>query len=318
MTEQIKQRQPLIELKDVTKTYHDGKRKDVFAVSNFNLTLYEGETLGLVGESGCGKSTIGNMLVHLFTPDEGSILFHGQDIASMNEREFHPLRKEIQMVFQDPYSSLNPRKKIGWLLEELLKIHRKDMKKEERKAKVEEILKEVGLDAEYANRYPKELSGGQRQRVSIALAFLMKPSFIVADEPVSALDVSVQAQILNLMRELQEKYKLTSLFISHDLGVVSYLSDRIGVMYLGHLVELGTTKEILEHPAHPYTKALFHANEKVVVGEIPSPSDPPSGCPFHTRCEYCTERCKTEMPQMRTLSGDEYDVHIAACHRIPV
>lgn len=192
------------------------------------------------------------------------------------------------------------------------------MKKEERKAKVEEILKEVGLDAEYANRYPKELSGGQRQRVSIALAFLMKPSFIVADEPVSALDVSVQAQILNLMRELQEKYKLTSLFISHDLGVVSYLSDRIGVMYLGHLVELGTTKEILEHPAHPYTKALFHANEKVVVGEIPSPSDPPSGCPFHTRCEYCTERCKTEMPQMRTLSGDEYDVHIAACHRIPV
>ena len=305
MTEQIKQRQPLIELKDVTKTYHDGKRKDVFAVSNFNLTLYEGETLGLVGESGCGKSTIGNMLVHLFTPDEGSILFHGQDIASMNEREFHPLRKEIQMVFQDPYSSLNPRKKIGWLLEEPLKIHRKDMKKEERKAKVEEILKEVGLDAEYANRYPKELSGGQRQRVSIALAFLMKPSFIVADEPVSALDVSVQAQILNLMRELQEKYKLTSLFISHDLGVVSYLSDRIGVMYLGH-------------PAHPYTKALFHANEKVVVGEIPSPSDPPSGCPFHTRCEYCTERCKTEMPQMRTLSGDEYDVHIAACHGILV
>lgn len=318
MTEQIKQRQPLIELKDVTKTYHDGKRKDVFAVSNFNLTLYEGETLGLVGESGCGKSTIGNMLVHLFTPDEGSILFHGQDIASMNEREFHPLRKEIQMVFQDPYSSLNPRKKIGWLLEEPLKIYRKDMKKEERKAKVEEILKEVGLDAEYANRYPKELSGGQRQRVSIALAFLMKPSFIVADEPVSALDVSVQAQILNLMRELQEKYKLTSLFISHDLGVVSYLSDRIGVMYLGHLVELGTTKEILEHPAHPYTKALFHANEKVVVGEIPSPSDPPSGCPFHTRCEYCTERCKTEMPQMRTLSGDEYDVHIAACHGILV
>ena len=317
MTEQIKQRQPLIELKDVKKTYHDGKRKDVFAVSNFNLTLYEGETLGLVGESGCGKSTIGNMLVHLFTPDEGSILFRGQDIASMNERQFHPLRKEIQMVFQDPYSSLNPRKKIGWLLEEPLKIHRKDMKKEERKAKVEEILKEVGLDAEYANRYPKELSGGQRQRVSIALAFLMKPSFIVADEPVSALDVSVQAQILNLMRE-QEKYKLTSLFISHDLGVVSYLSDRIGVMYLGHLVELGTTKEILEHPAHPYTKALFHANEKVVVGEIPSPSDPPSGCPFHTRCEYCTERCKTEMPQMRTLSGDEYDVHIAACHGILV
>ena len=310
----------LLEIENLRKYFpiNGVKGPGVQAVQDVSLYIKKGETLGLVGESGCGKSTIGNMLVHLYTPDEGSILFRGQDIASMNEREFHPLRKEIQMVFQDPYSSLNPRKKIGWLLEEPLKIHRKDMKKEERKAKVEEILKEVGLDAEYANRYPKELSGGQRQRVSIALAFLMKPSFIVADEPVSALDVSVQAQILNLMRELQEKYKLTSLFISHDLGVVSYLSDRIGVMYLGHLVELGTAKEILEHPAHPYTKALFHANEKVVVGEIPSPSDPPSGCPFHTRCEYCTERCKTEMPQMRTLSGDEYDVHIAACHRIPV
>ena len=307
----------ILTIKNLSKSYHD-KKSEVKALDDINLDVYEKEFISIVGPSGCGKSTIGNMLVHLFTPDEGSILFRGQDIASMNEREFHPLRKEIQMVFQDPYSSLNPRKKIGWLLEEPLKIHRKDMKKEERKAKVEEILKEVGLDAEYANRYPKELSGGQRQRVSIALAFLMKPSFIVADEPVSALDVSVQAQILNLMRELQEKYKLTSLFISHDLGVVSYLSDRIGVMYLGNLVELGTTKEILEHPAHPYTKALFHANEKVVVGEIPSPSDPPSGCPFHTRCEYCTERCKTEMPQMRTLSGDEYDVHIAACHGIPV
>lgn len=284
------------------------------AVDDVSFKIKKGETLGLVGESGCGKTTVGRTLLHLYEPTAGTVLFDGQEITKKNLLE---IRKDMQMVFQDPYSSLNPRKKIGWLLEEPLKIHRKNMKKEERKAKVEEILKEVGLDAEYANRYPKELSGGQRQRVSIALAFLMKPSFIVADEPVSALDVSVQAQILNLMRELQEKYKLTSLFISHDLGVVSYLSDRIGVMYLGHLVELGTTKEILEHPAHPYTKALFHANEKVVVGEIPSPSDPPSGCPFHTRCEYCTERCKTEMPQMRTLSGDEYDVHIAACNVIP-
>ena len=319
MTEQIKQRQPLIELKDVTKTYHDGKRKDVFAVSNFNLTLYEGETLGLVGESGCGKSTIGNMLVHLLTPDKGSILFRGQDITSMNERQFHPLRKEIQMVFQDPYSSLNPRKKIGWLLEEPLKIHRKNMKKEERKAKVEEILKEVGLDAEYANRYPKELSGGQRQRVSIALAFLMNPAFLVADEPVSALDVSVQAQILNLMRELQEKYQLTSLFISHDLGVVSYLSDRIGVMYLGHLVELGTTEEILKNPAHPYTKALVGAQFSVhmdptkkiesIESEAPSPLDVPVGCPFQNRCEHCTEKCKKEMPKLKEIAPG----HEVAC-----
>lgn len=308
------EKQPLVELKDVTKTYRDGKRGPVFAVSGLTLTIYQGETLGLVGESGCGKSTVGNMLVHLLRPDFGEILFRGEDTAAMSERQFHPLRKEIQMIFQDPYSSLNPKKTIGWLLEEPLKIHRKDMKKEQRKEKVEAMLREVGLDAEYANRYPKELSGGQRQRVSIALAFLMNPAFLVADEPVSALDVSVQAQILNLMRELQEKYQLTSLFISHDLGVVSYLSDRIGVMYLGHLVELGTTEEILKNPAHPYTKALFDVNAGVLQGEIPSPSDPPSGCPFHTRCAYCTEKCKTEMPQMRTLSGEGESIHIAACH----
>ncbi len=314
MTEQIEQKIPLIELKNVTKTYRDGKRGNVLAVSGLDLTIYEGETLGLVGESGCGKSTVGNMIVHLLTPDCGSILFRGQDTASMSERKFHPLRKEIQMIFQDPYSSLNSRKKLGWLLEEPLKIHWKGMKKEERRAKVEAMLKEVGLGVEHANRYPKELSGGQRQRVSIALAFLMNPSVIVADEPVSALDVSVQAQILNLMHDLQEKYQMTSLFISHDLGVVSYLSDRIGVMYLGHLVEIGTAEELLAHPAHPYTKALFDANAKVLPGEIPSPSDPPSGCPFHTRCEYCTERCKTEMPQMQTLSGEGYSVHAAACH----
>ena len=315
MTVQPRFQQPLIELKNVIKTYNDGKRGNVLAVSDLNLTIYEGETLGLVGESGCGKSTVGNLLVHLLTPDSGSILFHGKDIASMNERQYHPLRKEIQMIFQDPYSSLSPRKKIGWLLEEPLKIHRKDMKKEERKARVEEMLKEVGLSAEHANRYPRELSGGQRQRVSIALAFLMDPSFIIADEPVSALDVSVQAQILNLMRKLQEKYQLTSLFISHDLGVVSYLSDRIGIMYLGYLVELGTTEEILAHPAHPYTKALFDANVKALPGEIPSPSNPPGGCPFHTRCEYCTERCKKDMPQMQILSGEGYRVHAAACHK---
>lgn len=317
----MENKQPLVQLKDVTKTYQDGKRGSVFAVSGLSLDIYEGETLGLVGESGCGKSTVGNMLVHLLKPDSGSILFRGEDTAAMSERQFHPLRKEIQMIFQDPYSSLNPRKKIGWLLEEPLKIHQKNMKKEERKKKVEEMLREVGLDVEYAGRFPKELSGGQRQRVSIALAFLMAPAFLVADEPVSALDVSVQAQILNLMRQLQKKYQLTSLFISHDLGVVSYLSDRIGVMYLGHLVEIGTTEQLLSHPAHPYTKALFGASEKILPGEIPSPSDPPSGCPFHTRCEYCTERCKTEMPQLRIVSDASktkqdasYYVHAAACH----
>ena len=205
MTEQIKQRQPLIELKDVTKTYHDGKRKDVFAVSNFNLTLYEGETLGLVGESGCGKSTIGNMLVHLFTPDEGAILFHGQDIASMNEREFHPLRKEIQMVFQDPYSSLDPRMKVHDIIAEGMRIHKMNASRAEEIEEVQNLLRSVGLNAEHASRYVHEFSGGQRQRIGIARALILNPEFVVCDEAVSALDVSVRAQVLNLMRNMQQK-----------------------------------------------------------------------------------------------------------------
>ena len=314
----------MIELKDVTKTYHDGKRKDVFAVSNFNLTLYEGETLGLVGESGCGKSTIGNMLVHLFTPDEGSILFRGQDIASMNEREFHPLRKEIQMVFQDPYSSLNPRKKIGWLLEEPLKIHRKDMKKEERKATVEEILKEVGLDAEYANRYPKELSGGQRQRIGIARALAVQPEFIVLDEPISALDVSIQAQIVNLLVDLQKKMGLTYLFVAHDLSMVKHISDRVAVLYLGTLVELTTSEELYANPRHPYTQALLSAipipdpkveaerdRKKIrLEGEVPSPINTKPGCKFQGRCKYAKDICRQQMPELKDVGNN----HFVACH----
>ena len=309
-------KEPILELKNVKTTFKVPKGI-LKAVNGVDLTIYKGETVGLVGESGCGKSTLGKTIMRLYRPDEGQVMFEGQDIWRYNKKEKKEYTKNVQMIFQDPYACLDPLSVVSDIVAEGMKIH-KMYKGPELEERVLELLKMVGLNKDHANRFPHEFSGGQRQRVSIALAFLMKPSFIVADEPVSALDVSVQAQILNLMRELQEKYKLTSLFISHDLGVVSYLSDRIGVMYLGHLVELGTTKEILEHPAHPYTKALFHANEKVLVGEIPSPSDPPSGCPFHTRCEYCTERCKTEMPQMRTHSGDEYDVHIAACHGIPV
>ena len=300
----------LISMKNVSKQYRDRNRKTVQAISDLSLSIYAGETLGLVGESGCGKSTAGNLLVHLLKPDQGSITFRGQEISDMSERRFHPLRREIQMVFQDPYSSLNPRKKIGWLMEEPLKIHEQGMGREERRRRVEELLEEVGLDREYADRYPRELSGGQRQRVSIALALMVRPAFIVADEPVSALDVSVQAQILNLMKELQEKHNLTYLFISHDLGVVSYLSDRIGVMYLGRLVELGTTRDILESPLHPYTKALFDASRQVLQGEVPSPSSPPSGCPFHTRCPHCMERCKTDEPPLCRYG----DGHMAACH----
>lgn len=308
-----------MKLEHVTKIYRDSKRSHVRAVDDLSLTIYEGETLGLVGESGCGKSTAGNMLVHLLQADEGRITYRGQDITSMGERQFHPLRKEIQMVFQDPYSSVNPRKKLGWLLEEPLKIHRKDLTKQQRMNKVKEMLKVVGLDEDYMGRYPKQLSGGQRQRVAIALALILNPAFIVADEPVSALDVSVQAQILNLMRFLQKEFSLTYLFISHDLNVVGYLSDRIGVMYLGHLVEIGTQKQITENAKHPYTRALFSAvsgeeerKETVLEGEVPSPSNPPDGCPFHTRCRYCMDICRREAPALREVGpGWKTACHLA-------
>ena len=286
-------------------------------MDDLSLYIYEGETLGLVGESGCGKSTTGNMLVHLLEADAGTITYRGQNITNMTEREFHLLRKEIQMIFQDPYSSINPRKKLGWLLEEPLVIHRKEWTKQQRVEKVKEMLRVVGLDEDYLDRYPKQLSGGQRQRVAIALALILNPAFIVADEPVSALDVSVQAQILNLMRFLQKEYSLTYLFISHDLNVVGYLSDRIGVMYLGHLVELGTQEQITERARHPYTQALFSAvsekeEKKAVVleGDVPSPSNPPSGCPFHTRCKHCMDICSREMPVLQEVEP-EWKV---ACH----
>lgn len=313
-----KQKKSLIRLEHVTKTYRDDKRRIVRAVDDLSLEIYEGETFGLVGESGCGKSTTGNLLVHLLKADEGKIYYRSRDIGAIGEREFRPLRKEIQMVFQDPYSSINPKKKIGWLLEEPLVIYRRDMSKQERLAKVKEMLEVVGLGAEYYGRYPKELSGGQRQRVAIALALILNPAFIVADEPVSALDVSVQAQILNLLVRLQKEYSLTYLFISHDLNVVGYLADRIGVMYLGRLVEIGTQEQIINDAKHPYTQALFSAvkeDEKetaVLEGDVPSPSNPPQGCPFHERCPQCMEICRREAPKLTEIEPG----HRAACHRV--
>lgn len=298
----------LIEIQHLTKVYRDSKRSLVKAVDDLCLDIYKGETLGLVGESGCGKSTTGNLLVHLLEADEGKILWNGEEITRLNERQFQPYRKEIQMVFQDPYSSINPKKKIGWLLEEPLIIHHKELTKKQRIAKVKEMMEIVGLDEDYLNYYPKQLSGGQRQRVSIALALMVDPSFIVADEPVSALDVSIQAQILNLLKKLQKEFSLTYLFISHDLKVVSWIADRIGVMYLGNLVEIGTQEQISGQAKHPYTQALFAASQAenedkkyLIQGDIPSPSNPPSGCPFHTRCPHCTERCRAEKPVLRDV-----------------
>ncbi len=297
--------EPLIELQHVSKDYHDGKRSHVKAVNDLSFSIYKGESFGLVGESGCGKSTTGNLIVRLLDVDEGAILWEGTEITKLSEKQFRPYRKSIQMVFQDPYSSINPKKKIGWLLEEPLVIHQKHLTKQERLEKVKEMMKVVGLDEAYLNHYPKELSGGQRQRVSIALALMVNPSFIVADEPVSALDVSVQAQILNLLKKLQKEFSLTYLFISHDLNVVSWLSDRIGVMYLGNLVEIGSQEQITKAAKHPYTKALFaasNAEDGFLSGDIPSPSNPPSGCPFHTRCPHCTSRCRTEKPNLKELA----------------
>ena len=300
----------LIRIEDVTKDFKDSSRRRVRAVDHLSLSIREGETFGLVGESGCGKSTTGNLLVRLLKADSGRILYRGADITDISEHEFRKYRREIQMVFQDPYGSINPRKKIGWLLEEPLKIHRKELSGPERRKLVEKMLNVVGLDPAFAGRYPKSLSGGQRQRVSIALALIVNPSFVVADEPVSALDVSVQAQILNLLSSLKKEYSLTLLFISHDLNVVSYLADRIGIMYLGNLVEVGRQEQIAAAPAHPYTKALFSASgqgsgrnpdEPVLAGDVPSPSDPPSGCPFHTRCPRCGELCIQKKPELREI-----------------
>lgn len=302
----------LLKLDGVSKEYKSAYGR-VRALCESSLIIERGEILGLVGESGSGKSTMANIIVRLIAPDRGRIVFDGADISSLSAREFKKYRREIQMVFQDPYSSINPKKKIGYLLRECLKIHEKGMSDEEIDKKVAESLEEVGLDSSYAKRYPASLSGGQRQRVAIALALILRPKLIVLDEPVSALDVSVEAQILNLLLKLRKKHGLTYLFISHDLNVVSYIADRIAVMYLGSIVELGRTEDILEAMAHPYTKALFAASSDVLAtlkGEIPSPMNPPSGCPFHTRCMYAKDRCREEKPSLSLLS----DGHFVSCH----
>ena len=302
----------LLKLDGVSKEYKSAYGR-VRALCESTLEIERGEILGLVGESGSGKSTMANIIVRLISPDKGKIVFNGVEISSLSARAFRKFRREIQMVFQDPYSSINPKKSIGYLLKECLKIHEKGMSDEEMERKVSESLDEVGLDSSYAKRYPASLSGGQRQRVAIALALIIRPKLIVLDEPVSALDVSVEAQILNLLLDLRKKHGLTYLFISHDLNVVSYIADRIAVMYLGSIVELGKTEDILGAMAHPYTKALFAASSDIsatLSGEIPSPMNPPSGCPFHTRCIYAKDRCRVEKPSLSLLSSG----HFVSCH----
>ncbi|MGD6780785.1 MULTISPECIES: ABC transporter ATP-binding protein [Bacillaceae] len=295
---------------------------DVKAVDDLNFYIKKGETLGLVGESGCGKSTTGRTIIRLYEPTEGNIIFKGRDIATMSESELRrTVRKDIQMVFQDPFATLNPRKTLRSILKEPYNTHNLFTKKE-REEKVQELLAKVGLDPSFINRYPHEFSGGQRQRIGIARALALNPELIIADEAVSALDVSIQAQIINLMQDLQKEMGLSYIFISHDLSVVRHISDRVGVMYLGRMMELATKQDLYSEPLHPYTQALLSAvpstrrkgqvkRERIVLkGELPSPANPPTGCVFHTRCPAAMDVCKQIVPQFKEVKPD----HFVACH----
>lgn len=292
---------------------------EVKAVDDISFFVNKGETLGIVGESGCGKSTTGRMLMRLIEPSDGQVVFQGKDLTTLSTSEMQKMRKEMQMVFQDPYASLNPRHTVEKILEEPLIVHGIG-DKEERKRRVKEMLEVVGLSSYHAKRFPHQFSGGQRQRIGIARALMTKPKLIIADEPVSALDVSIQSQVLNLLADLQKEFQLTYIFIAHDLGVVNHISDRVGVMYLGRLVEMTTADKLYEKPLHPYTNALLGAvpvpdptlkkKTELLTGDIPSPSNPPAGCAFHTRCKECMEICKIERPQLEEIEPG----HFAACH----
>ena len=293
------------------------------AVDGVSFQLYENETLGLVGESGCGKTTLGRTIVRLYRPSDGQILFKDQDISSLSEKELLPVRKRMHMIFQDPYSSLNPRMNVTEIIAEAMG-NNEGIAPKYRKDRVLELLGMVGLNSDHANRFPHEFSGGQRQRVGIARSLAANPEFIVCDEPLSALDVSIQAQIVNLLKELQGRLNLTLLFIAHDLSMVQYISDRIGVMYMGRLVELASARDLGSHPAHPYTQALISAvpiadpvtertkKRTLLEGELPSLIDPPSGCCFRTRCPLAAEQCAIEQPQLREMEPG----HIVACHQV--
>ena len=326
--------EPLVRAENVYKKFPMMKgiifRKEVaavHAVDDVSLEIYPGETLGLVGESGCGKSTMARLLMRLLEPTSGRVFFEGREITGLKRSQLRPLRREMQMVFQDPFASLNPRQTVGQIIGAPFRIHKTE---KDVKGNVQRLMERVGLNPEHYNRYPHEFSGGQRQRIGVARAVALRPKLIVCDEPVSALDVSIQAQILNLLKDLQSEFNLTYLFISHDLRVVRYISDRIAVMYLGRLVEKAPADDLYRHPKHPYTAALMSAVPKghetgtkaqriILPGDVPSPVDPPSGCPFHPRCpkarlvaggkDKVPENCRTEMPPL----GQIEEKHRAAC-----
>ena len=318
---------PLIEVRSL-KMYFPvgsnlfGRRKQLKAVDDVSFDLYPGETFGLVGESGCGKTTVGRTLVRLYRPTAGQILYQGTDIAPLDEKAVMPYRRRMQMIFQDPYASLNPRMTVSSIIGEPMRLQ--GVAQDEITERIAELVEQVGLKKDHLNRYPHEFSGGQRQRIGIARALAMRPEFIVCDEPISALDVSIQAQVINMLEDLQEQMGITYLFVSHDLSMVRHISHRVGVMYLGHMVELATVDELYANMRHPYTQALMSAvpiadpdmagkvSRIVLQGDVPQPIDPPAGCPFASRCRYCEKRCTEALPEMREVAPG----HFVACHAV--
>lgn len=311
----------LVDVKNLKKYFPTSEKdKKVKAVDNVTFQIYKNETLGVVGESGCGKSTTGRLVLNLLEPTDGTVTFKGQNLSAMKKKEMRALRRQMQIIFQDPYASLDPRKTVLQILAEPYQIHHPEMSREEILEEVNRLIGCVGLRPEHIYRYPHEFSGGQRQRVGIARAIALNPEFVVCDEPVSALDVSIQAQVINLLQDIKKEFNLTYMFISHDLRIIKHFCDRVMVMYLGNIVEIGTKEAIYEKRRHPYTQALLSAipniksqdkGERILLtGDIPSPVNPPSGCPFHPRCSYCMDICKKEKPCLKTME----DGTRVACH----